>query len=56
MKINTNIWKIVLRFGLRRVPSGPISVAQRGISVLKIKGIHGPSETSNEILNNDFNC
>ena len=25
MKINTNVWKIVLRFGLRRVSLGPVS-------------------------------
>ena len=33
MKINTNLWKISLRFGLRRISSGPISNANQGISV-----------------------
>ena len=33
MKINTNVWKIVLRFDFRGVSSGHISDANRGISV-----------------------
>ena len=34
MKINTNVWKIVLRFGFRRVFSGLINNANWCISVL----------------------